>query len=59
MDKRIIADIALDLYEWKGRIINSIALISGDKDYSYLLSEIKNKPEIQKSFLFYLINPNK
>ena len=52
VDKRIIADIALDLYEWKGKSINSIALISGDKDYSYLLSKIKNKPEIKKSFLF-------
>eukprot|EP01084_Bolivina_argentea_P190292 327065_1 len=51
IDKQMICDIALDLYEWKGKHRNSIAIISADKDYSHLLSRIQKAPEIEKSFL--------
>ena len=49
VDKRILVDMALDIYEWKNHYCNSIILISGDRDYAHLLSRVRNAPEIAMS----------
>ena len=56
VDKRMLVDIAWDLYERKGHTRDSIAVVSGDKDFSHLLSRLENVPEIYMSVLF-IIDP--
>ena len=52
IDKRIIADIGIDLCESVGKCIISIALISGDSDYSYILSRAHRQSHVNKVILF-------
>eukprot|EP01084_Bolivina_argentea_P100333 180171_1 len=54
VQKRIMVDMALDLYEWKGYARHSIGLISNDKDFSHLLSRIHKTAEVVRSFLITL-----
>ena len=55
VDKRMLVDLALDLYEWKGHnICNAVVLISGDKDFGNILGRIHNCPEIAKLILIRL-----
>eukprot|EP01084_Bolivina_argentea_P131281 231746_1 len=43
VDKRILADIGLSIFDWKDTKYNAIVVISGDKDFGYLLSKIKQR----------------
>eukprot|EP01084_Bolivina_argentea_P224870 380148_1 len=60
VDKRMLVDMALDLYDWSKS--NSckycVVLLSGDQDFGNILSRIQHVPEIYKLILMRLPNGN-
>ena len=58
VDKRILVDILMDIYEWKSHHRHAITLISGDKDFGHLLSRIHKLPEVAKLYLLRLPRNN-
>ena len=51
VDMRMLVDISLSLYEWKGKQRNVVVLITADKDFGYLLSQIHKTPEVPALFV--------
>ena len=58
VDKRMLVDLALDLYQWKGVNCNVVVLISGDQDFGNILGRIHGVKEISKLILLRLPNSN-